>query len=215
MIFENSTRLLGRAFLYLTSLLLLGGVCLAQPGVSQWNSSTGSTVEIFLNANSDPTGVRLSAKGKKPLEYSVSKVTETWFEYVAGNTTMRATFTAEDEITLTASSGGNSYRWTRRNGKARYPIPNTDQHERCYWRTEGSQKKYLTVLSPQAASVMIAEPVQGKQRYKAYRCQWLDYPKTLQIGTSPPRTLRFLNPMLLRDGSTYWFQSDSRYEDKK
>lgn len=190
--------------------LLLTQLCLAQQQVSVWNSSTGSKVQIFLNSEADPVKVRLLAKGQQPRDYPVSRVSQNWFEYRAGNATMRATFASADEILLKATDGSNSYRWTRQGGKTAYPIPDGDKFGRTYWRTEGSQKKLLLVLSPRACSVMTATPLQGKQSYKAFRAHWTDYPKIMKVEGG--QTFRFLNPMLLKSGSTYWYQSHGDYE---
>ena len=195
-------------FLVFLLLVVSIQVCGAQEGVSVWNSCTGSTVEIFLDSKADPVKLQLVVAGREPRDYRVSKVSENWFEYQAARTTMRASFLSANEIEV--SGGGNNYRWTRRNAKLAFPIPNGEKCEKTYWRTDGSEKKYLLLLSPDSCSVMSAIPSQGKKRYRAYQAKWVEYPKTLLVKTEPPRTFRFLNPMLFKDGSTHWYQSDEK-----
>lgn len=197
-------------YLTLFLLLLVFHVCEAQEGVSIWNSSTGSTVKIVLNSKADPTKVVLLAGGRNSKEYPVSAVSDDWFEYRAGRTKMRATFASANEIFL--AGGGNTYRWTRRNGKVDFAIPPGDKAEKSFWRTDGSEEKYLLLLTPDTCSVMSATPSQGKQRYQSYRAKWLEYPRTLQVESQPPRTFRFLNPMLFKDGDTHWYQADGANE---
>lgn len=204
-----------RFFLVALLLVFLGCPISAQERRTVWNSSTGSTVELF-QSGTKPTRLRLTAADKKPLDYAVTGVNQNGFTYRAGKSVIVATYTGRDEITLKNSDAMHIFRWTKRGGQAAYPVPNIESCEKTYWRNEDRSKLFLMLNTSREVSLMLNYRAGDKTVYLALPARWVEYPKRLEYKDQGGlKTVRFLNPMLCKLGSTFFFQSHPDYEDKK
>ena len=205
-----------KRFLFVTFLLLFSlSPTTAQESRTVWNSSTGSTVELF-QSGAKPVRIRLTATDKKPLDYTVAGVNQNGFTYKAGKSTIVATYTGRDEITLKNSDAMHVFRWTKRGGQAAYPVPSSESCEKTYWRNEDRSKLFLMLNTPREVSLMLNYRAGSKTVYLALPARWIEYPKRLEYkDQGGMKTIRFLNPMLCKLGSTFFFQSHPDYEDKK
>lgn len=192
-------------------LLLLIQVAAAQ-NTTTWDSSRGATVTLQTDVNGRPQRVTIKEMDGRTATHAVKVVTSKTFNFKTKSYSVRGTFSGKDEISLRAIGVSRSFRWTRRGGQAKQPVPNTSTCARTAWLQGEGGSMLLLLSSPEAVSIYVSSGSGKRSVHRSVACEWVEYPHTFREGTT--KLVKLYNPWLLKRGAIPMYRYHKDYKTR-
>lgn len=152
----------------------------------------------------------------KEMTYPITQFAPDAFSYQAGDQKIQGVFKSKDEIRLVFNDKKNlhKFRWTRRNGSASAPVPDTSTcKKRRFIRATNQDSSYLLLYTPKSLSILYSFNYKGKNHISSYRGQWIDYPRSFRmIDDDFQQKGRFVNPGAFEVGALYYYEPYPDYK---